>query len=502
MLNILTPKEMYAVDNYSINEYGVPSAILMENAARSSSIYIEKIIRKRNLNRPSVIILCGSGNNGGDGFALARHLFEKCELKCFWIGAEEKMSPETKDNFLAAKNIGVNLIKIESEEFLNEIDFSCDILIDSMIGVGGSENIRGLALSILKKITDNRALKIAIDAPTGLNTEIGFASEFCFKADYTITMFAIKTGMLLNDGMELCGKIKIANLGVPSKIVNEYSTISVLEKKDIENFFPKRKKKSSKFDYGRVLIIAGSKKYPGAAALCANAAIKSGAGLVELCTNSVHSAVLPEIIINNLDVNEFGTISDTGYNLDLILERAEKSNAIAIGPGISDNREALELCAKIIERVSKNIPVVIDADALRVVSKDSILRKNIILTPHCGEFARITELERQEVELHAHSLAKEWAEKLGCIVHLKNVPSITSDGQRSFWTVNGNPGMASAGSGDLLTGIIASFLSQGLNPLIASALASFLHGRAGDLFAKRYNEETLTASALIEMLQF
>lgn len=501
MLNILTPKEMYAVDSYSINQYGIPSAILMENAARSSAIFINQIILEHNLKNSRIIIICGSGNNGGDGFALARHLFDNFSVKCLWFGDIDKMSNETKTNFIAAKNFGIDLIKIETEESLNNIDFSCDVLIDSMIGVGGSENIRGIALSVLQKIKGMSALKIAIDAPTGLNTETGLAGEFCFQADYTITMFAIKTGMLLNDGLEVCGKIQIANLGSPTKVVKDYSIISVLEKEELEKILPKRKKKSSKFDYGRVLIIAGSRKYPGAAAITANAAIKSGAGLVELCTNYLHPAVLPEVIPNFLDENEFGCIDDTRHNLELILEKAEKSNAIAIGPGISDNEYSLNLCSQVLKEVNKEIPVVIDADALRIISKDSILRKNIILTPHCGEFSRITGIERKEVEISAHNLAKEWADKFGCIVHIKNVPSITSDGSSSYWNIYGNPGMATGGSGDVLTGIIVSLLSQGLEPLLATAAASFIHSQAGDKYAEKFSERTLTASGLIEMIR-
>jgi len=500
MLNILTPKEMYAVDSYSINQFGIPSVILMENAAHSSALYINQIILEHNIKNPKIIIICGSGNNGGDGFAIARHLFENFEIKCFWIGDIDKMSNETKTNFLATKKIGIELIKIENEENLNSIDFSCDVLIDSMIGVGGSENIRGIALSVLQKIKEISALKIAIDAPTGLNTETGIASKFCFQADYTITMFAVKTGMLLNDGIEVCGKIKIANLGSPTKVIKDHNKISILEREDLEKVLPKRKKKSSKFDYGRVLIIAGSRKFPGAAALTANAAIKSGAGLVELCTNYIHPAVLPEVIPNFLDESEFGSIDDTSHNLDLILEKAEKSNAIAIGPGITDNEDTLNLSNHVLKHVSKEIPIVIDADALRIISKDTILRKNIILTPHCGEFSRITGIERKEVEISAHNLAKEWAEKFGCIVHLKNVPSITSDGYTSYWNIYGNAGMATGGSGDVLTGIIVSLLSQGLEPLIATAAASFIHSQAGDKYAVKYSERTLTASGLIEMI--
>ncbi|MBM2813587.1 MAG: Multifunctional fusion protein [Ignavibacteria bacterium] len=495
MKYILTPDEMRSADTYAINNFGIPSALLMENAARSASLYIEELLFPES----RITIFCGSGNNGGDGFALARHLADKFHVKIYWIGTEDKMSPETKTNYLAAKNIGIPTIYLSDENELTKIDWDTDCLIDALIGVGGSENIRGLALDIIRFCNEQPALKIAIDAPTGLNTKSGKAHRDCFQADYTITMFAIKTGMLLNDGVDKCGEILIANLGAPSKIVKDISKIRIIEKADKENFLQKRPRKSSKFDYGRIVIVAGSQNMPGAAALASNAAITAGAGLVYLFTPSVHPALLPEVIPNVVPVTPDGTISI--HALDAVLQAIEKADVLAIGPGFGNNTETIKFTKELLAKTPERVSMIIDADGLLAISPKSQLRKNIILTPHTGEFSKITGITRSEIEINSVTLATEWAERLGCIIHLKYFPSISTDGTYSYWNIAGNPGMATAGSGDVLTGIIAALLGQKLPALDAAGYGAYLHAIAGDYYTSTYPEETLTASSVIECLK-
>jgi ADP-dependent NAD(P)H-hydrate dehydratase / NAD(P)H-hydrate epimerase len=495
MKYILTPTQMRTADATAINDFNIPGIILMENAARSSAETIYDLLEIGS----SVLLLCGSGNNGGDGFALARHLHEDYDVKVIWIGREDKMSPETHSNYLSVKNLGIPLMHLNSEEEILDSDFEVDCIIDSMIGVGGSEFLKGLPVPILKKANSVESLRIAIDSPTGLNTETGLAHEDCFYADYTITMFAAKTGMLIKDGIEVCGEIQTAYLGAPQHIVKKISNTYILEKSDIAEILPERNKISSKFDYGRALIVAGSKNYPGAAALSSNAAITIGTGLVYLMTPVIHAAVLPEVIPAVVPHTESGTISIKA--LDAIIESSKKANAIAIGPGFGTHPETIELVKELIKSLPENLPIVIDADGLKAISMESVLRKNIILTPHTGEFSQISCIPRQEVEKNAPWLAKEWAEKLNCTILLKHVPSIITDGKVSYWNTNGNPGMATAGSGDVLTGIIAGLLALNVEPLEAAALGAFLHASAGDFYAETFSEQTLTASELITSLK-
>ena len=495
---ILTPEEMRKADSTAIEDYKIPSPILMENAARSSAIYIEQILEKKGMDAPKIAIFCGSGNNGGDGFALARHLFNKFDIKVFWIGDESKMSPETRANFEIVKAIGIPMEKIESTEQLEKININHDVLIDAMIGVGGSENIRGIAFDILKKIKELKALKIAIDSPTGLNTLTGFANPYCFEADYTITMYTYKLGLLINEGINRSGEILVAGLGVPNFIVEQIAKTFAYSEEDIKRIIPARKRISSKFDYGRVLIIAGSERYPGAAALASNASIKSGAGLTILASTAFHPAVLPEVIRFPLPSNPDGSISFKSF--EVLQSELERADSIAIGPGLSDNPETQSLVKKIIEQYKNTKRIVVDADALRAIEPKQLLTKNIVITPHCGELSRIIGIPRQEIEKNAFFVAKEWAEKLNCIIHLKHVPSITTDGVYSYLTLNGNPGMATGGSGDVLTGIIATMLARGIEPLQSASISAFIHSLAGDRYSSKYGMETLTASSLIDTL--
>ncbi len=494
MIPILTPEEMRIADLKAIEYYGISGSLLMENAARCSADFIRTFAEKNN----KVIVFCGSGNNGGDGFALARHLSNDFNVMVYYIGDLNKMSPETKLNF----DITSKLVIIEylfSEEQINSIDLTSDIIIDALIGIGGSHNLKGLIIPILKKCNSHmQAVKIAIDCPTGLNSLSGEVSEYCFKADYTITMYAPKIGMFFGDAPEFCGKIITVDLGAPRTILSEIAKNYVLEDEDINKLLPRRKRISSKFDYGKLLIMAGSKNMPGASALTANSAIKSGAGLVYLMTPTLHPSLLPEIIPISLPMTDSGTISMKA--LDCIFDYANNCDVIAIGPGIGDNQETIELTKKIIDSFLSTKKIIVDADAIKAISKDKKYATNLIITPHTGEFARLINIERSQLEKNPLEIANHWAQKMNCIIHLKYVPSITTDGNISYINTKGNPGMATAGSGDVLTGIITSLSAQCLELLMAVALGSYIHSKAGDLHKENYSQFSLTASSLINCL--
>jgi NAD(P)H-hydrate epimerase len=495
---ILTPEEIRQSDENAINKYKIPGEILMENAARSAVEFTTELINKHGLTNPDILILCGSGNNGGDGFAAARHLSRNYSVRVAWIGSESKMSYETKRNYTILTKMQIPITKFETEYDIKLFDFSADVILDALIGVGGNENLRGLVVNILQIVNKKKSLKIAIDVPTGLNSLTGFMHPDTFTADMTITMFAIKTGMLLNDGLSICGDVKVAYLGAPDKIVSNNSKIAFLEDKDVLSLLPSRAKISSKFDYGRVTIIAGSKNMPGAATLAANAAIKMGAGLVYLMAPKFHPMLLPEIIPIELPSDKDGFIDYSSK--EQILEIASKSNVLAIGPGLGKSQNVIKLISELIEELPEELPLVLDADAFKALNPTKSLRKNILLTPHLGEFANLTGLNREEISKYVNRYALEWAEKLNCTILLKHVPSIITDGEFSYWNIGGNPGMATAGSGDVLTGIISSLIAQGLNTIEAASLASFLHSKAGDSIAHRFSEETLTSSMLINEL--
>lgn len=499
MKYIVSVEEIRKADELAIKEYGISSPLLMENAAHSSAEYIKQIFIDNNLKYPSVCFFCGSGNNGGDGFALARHIYDFAKVIIFWIGEESKMSAETYSNYLSATKIGIPVYKLNSQEDCQKIELNYDCIIDAMVGVGGSENIYGLALEILKKVKNYRGIKISIDVPTGLNSETGKANDYCFEANFTITMYAIKLGMLLNNGPDKCGKILVAGLGSPEFILQRVANKFILEKKDLPIFFPKRKRISTKFDYGRVLVIAGSKRFPGAAALVANSCIKSGSGLVLLATTAFHPSLLPEIIQIPVTATDDGTISLRA--LDELKEEINKADAIAVGSGLGTNSVTMKFVRKLVENYADEKKIVIDADGIKAFTPDFVFNHNVVLTPHTGEFASLLQQDRKLIEVNLFEFAIKYAQKLNCNLHLKYVPCISTNGLISYINPYGNPGMATGGSGDVLTGIVASFLGRGIKPLDAVAIAAFIHSCVGDLYNSKYGAETLTASVLIDNLK-
>jgi NAD(P)H-hydrate epimerase len=497
MKYLLTKAQVKNADNSAIEKFGISSAILMENAARSAY----EIIKDKISINSQILILCGSGNNGGDGFALARHLlvngFNK--IRILFHGFIEKMTSETKANYDIAINLKIEINNINNAEEIAVYDFQADCIIESLIGVGGDENLRDFTVDILKKVNKIKALKIAIDIPAGLNANTGKANSDAFRADITPTMFSQKIGMYLNDGINHCGNIRIADLAAPKKIIHDNSTNFIMESNDIRDYLYKRFSNTSKFDYGRLLIIAGCSQMSGAAALCANAAIKSGAGLVELVTTSLHPSLLAEIMPTVVESTIDGTISPKCQSM--LFDKCSKAEVIAIGPGIGRNMATLTLVKSIIDEFSSYKSMVIDADAIRVLNSSTELSKKVIITPHHYEFCFAFGYKTYNIEGIEYKLAKDLAKKLKCNVLFKSRPTIITDGKKSFFNIYGNPGMATAGSGDVLTGIIASVIGQGVDTLYAGALGSLIHSLAGDAYAKKYNQESLTASELINQLK-
>jgi NAD(P)H-hydrate epimerase len=329
-----------------------------------------------------------------------------------------------------------------------------------------------------------------------LNADTGKAHRNAFRADLTLTMFASKLGMYVNDGPNLCGNIEICLLGAP--ILQPVSdNFLILDDNAVIELLGKREPDTDKFSYGRIVVISGSESMPGAAALTANSAIKSGAGLVELLTTTVHSATLPEVISYKLKPNTDGTISD--FNEDIIAERIEKADTVVIGPGIGNNESTINMLVKLYSTY-KHKKYVIDADGLRGIAKLQSLSDNTIITPHIYEFSKLINNEPKVAKANLIKYAKEYAQKTNSILLVKSRPTVITNGNTTFLNTGGNPGMATAGSGDVLTGIIAGLSNQIQSPLLCTAVAAYLHSRSGDLYAEQNDPISLTASSLIDYL--
>lgn len=499
MQYLLTKEQMAEIDKYAMNQLDIPSAILMENAALNSANIIKSILLSDDKYPhyiSNILMLCGSGNNGGDGFAVARQLSEIADVYILFIGDENKMSPETKQNYKICQKLEIPIINWE-EFTAGPADFIFDCIIDAMIGIGGSDNLRGNVLDVLGWCYEERSLKIAIDAPTGLNSNTGRAHDLCFDADYTITMFASKIGLHIQEGIDFCGEIIPVPLGFPEIEVADQIDTFLLEENDLELLnFNNRKKVSSKFDYGRLVIIAGSKDMPGAAALSANAAISSGAGFVHLITPNPHASILPEVIVYQRD------LSTLDFKLYTMEDLFDKADGIVIGPGLGNDSVTINNVKEIIRKYKDTKRILIDADALKSVIEIEKLNKNIILTPHTGEFSAITGADRFEIEANYIGKAKELANDTDAVVLLKYYPTCITDGNHTYINQCGNPGLSTAGSGDVLSGIIGGLMvSQNIPTTEAAYLGSLMHAVAGDVAKEKYSELTMSASDIIHCLK-
>ncbi len=496
MIPIHSSEDAKFIDNYIINNVKASTGLLMmENAARTIADTIKDELQIGS----TVLILCGSGNNGGDGFALARHLINDFIVHLYFIGDVAKMSDETRLNYELAKiALDDYIIYTQNEDEVKELSFDFDCIVDALIGVGGNHNLRGLVVQILEKANYSNALKIAVDIPTGLN---GNTPEFhleTFAADITVTMLAPKQSFLNKEIASLVGDVVIADLAVPIDVWFDENNKFLIEDDDLLELLGVRQTNSSKFDYGKIAIIAGSNQYPGAAALSANAAINMGAGLVHLFTTYLHHSTAPEVIPHILVANEDGSISSTNY--DYLSEILESFDVIAIGPGLGNSSDTLSLVRKIVDNVKSNQKLVIDADGLRIFDSKSRIGRNVVITPHLGEFARIINKDYKSIKFEAEQLLIDFSKETECTALLKGSTTIIADFDKVYYSNKGNPGLASGGTGDVLTGIIAALAANADSLPLAAACGAYLHGYAADLYAEKFSQESLTASTLIDFI--
>ncbi len=493
---ILSPALMRAADADTMKYYGISSLQLMEQAAEAASHICRELIPSAS----TVLVLCGCGNNGGDGFAMARMLMEHARLRVVVLGAPERMTEETRINYDRCRQLGIPIEFWLAERTSENPSLNADVLIDALMGIGGTEELRGEVLSLLTQIQRLKCLRIAVDIPSGLNAETGIAHERAFRADHCISMAARKQGMCLRQGPDLCGQIHVADIGIPAALLDVHAEIFSAGPRDVQRLWRKRSHQSSKFDYGRLCVVAGSRDMPGAAALCANAAIRSGAGVVELCSPAMHPALLPEVLQSNLRGSESGMMSKA--DLDKVLASCAKADALVLGCGSGASQVVKEIFNVIISEFESSKRIVVDADALRAIDATRRYSPNLVLSPHASELRHVLGASYTGKELYSA------AEKLGCLIVNKSRPVevIGLPGVR-YWNVFGNPGMATAGSGDVLAGVIGGSLARLsaqhdpqtiLVQEIACAVA--VHAMAGDMAADLYGQEALSASHILEQL--
>lgn len=477
-MHILTTEEMKKIDTLTSEEYGISSQVLMEQAA--ISIYNE-LFGDFNKHTHFLFVL-GTGNNGGDGLAAARLLFNEGfkNIKIAIVGKNK--SDLFIKQYETLKKFGFdNFIEID-DNFKNHVS-TADCIIDGIVGIG----LKGKLKKEIQKIIEiiniyKRGFVISIDIPSGINANTGEISRTAIKADKTITFGSYKLGHVFFPGREYSGKTIVSPLSFPKKLF-AMTKRELVTKEMVKNLLPARPKFSQKYDFGNVVIFAGSAEFPGASILSAIGAQKVGAGLVRLITPSpLSSTVLehePGIIYKSLNKGKFSL-----KDVNSVSKTVRKASVIVIGPGLGRSDETMQFVRNIVEY--SNCPIVVDADALYAV--DALrLRENIVLTPHVGEMQRIVRTDEIDIRQN-YEYTEFFAKKKNATIVFKDATTIITNGSKTYFNITGNSALAKGGSGDLLTGIIAGFIAQGLDVLKASIVASYLSGRTAELVSSERSE--------------
>lgn len=515
-MKVVTAEEMGEIDRRTIAA-GVPSLELMENAGRA----VIKAIKSRYapLKGKRVSIFCGRGNNGGDGLVVARLLArKKAKIKVFMLAKKEELKKDPKTNLSRVLKQRIEVIEMgiscKLKEFEPEIKKS-DLIIDAILGTGIKGVPKGLEAKAIKFINTLKKPIVSVDIPSGVEGSTGRVSGEAIGADLTITFGLPKIGLVIYPGAGYVGELEVADIGISQRFLKDKKIkINLTTRKEISFYLKARRPDTHKGTYGHLFVVAGSVGMTGAATLTSQAAslcfaaLRSGVGLVTLgipkSLNEIMEIKLTEGMTLPLPETRKKTLSLKAE--EEIRKFSQKVDALVLGPGLSTAKETQQLVKKLIKKIS--LPLVIDADALNALAGYLSLlrsatrdRRPVIITPHPGEMARLIGRTAKEVQENRITVASDFAKRYKVIVVLKGARTIIADpGEDIRINPTGNPGMASAGVGDVLTGMIGSFLAQGREPLEAANIGVYLHGLAGDLACQEKGEESLIASDILEKL--
>lgn len=488
MKKLLTSKRMQQIDAETTTKLHLSSLVLMERAA----LCTVNAILKEAYDLSRILVICGCGNNGGDGVAVARILKErKVPSDVFVIGDLNRCSESLQSQIYTYEQYGCNVTFVNPKEMADFVTAKpYTLIIDAIFGVGLNRELKDDFISLIDGINHISATRVSVDIPSGLNATKGIPMGASIKADLTVTYGYYKIGQFLYPGADYCGKLVMDPIGILQDINQKPEDIFVHDQ--IEQ--KPRPAHSNKGTFGKLLIIAGSKEVAGAAIMAAESAFRSGVGMVKVITHESNRELIAQAIPEAM----ISTYSDETYDLSADLKWA---NVVAIGPGISLEPIAKAMLKHVFEKSS--LPVVADADAITLLSQNpAILKdreaKEVIITPHVAEFSRISGLGIKEIQSDLIESCRKFAEENDLICVLKDSRSIISDGQITYLNATGNSGMATAGSGDVLFGLIASLLAQGYSPLDAASKGCFIHGSCGDCAAKDQGESMLIATDLIK----
>ncbi len=495
-MKIYTSAQMKQAEFYA-NEHGYAYLDMMCRAGVACAVEIERAFLSLN---EKIVVVCGKGKNGGDGFVAAEHLRSKGYCVKVVLACGQPVADDAVTTFGRMNNIPVIDWQTQKEEAKHTIAIA-DVIVDAVFGFGFKGEPDGITAELFKSVNASKAKKVAIDLPSGAECDTGKVNGECIRVDLTLAISCLKPAHVLKPSASCCGKIKTVNIGIDTSVVQEeFFTLTPKHKPVLSTRDPL----SNKGDYGKLLNICGSKKYPGAAYFAASGAVRIGTGLVTCAfPDSAYTAIaskLNEPIMMPLPCCEDGFLARGA--LDSLIPAAEKSDCVLFGCGIGQTLGTASVAEEILKQT--NCPLVIDADGINLISANinmlETVRGRAIITPHPGEMARLLKLNTEQVESNRILLAKAVAKRFGITVVLKGANTVVSDGEQVYVNRTGNAGMARGGCGDLLAGIIAGLVAQGYSLMQAAVMGVYIHGAVGDLAAAELSRSGMTPTDMIKFL--
>lgn len=509
---LVSGNQMKQCDKNTIEHFGVPSLALMERAALGVVEEVDRYFQereqnfqrafrnientdgdfpKKNQRRWSVLAVCGRGNNGGDGLAISRMLWQRgYHVTIVMPSGTGNLSKETKIQKEILSKYGILIQDVAPEQ-----DF--DVIIDALFGIGLTRNLEGIYREYLLEMNGKAGLKVAVDIPSGIHADTGEVMGIGFQADITVTFAFAKPGLLLYPGAEYAGKVLVKDIGIDvHSFLEEKPSLYCVGQEDLV-WIPNRLAYSNKGSFGKVLTVAGQKNMAGSAFLSGKASYVTGAGLVRIFTEDANRIILQQLLPEAILTTYEGTKS----LIELLSEAIGWASVIVAGPGIGSGKGAKKLVKIILQQA--NVPVILDADGLNVVAESKEWLKDakapVIVTPHLGEMARLIGKGISEIQKHLVQTAYDFAKEYHVICVLKDARTVTAlPNGRIYINTSGNSGMATAGAGDVLTGVLAGLIGQGMKPELAAPIGVYLHGAAGDKKVKETGAYGMLAQDMID----
>jgi len=499
-MKISRVSEMKALDRTAIEKFGIIEELLMENAGEA--VYFT-LLKELGIRDKKFVVFCGVGNNGGDGFVVARKIHSNGgSVKVFILGDKNRFKGAARVNLDIACRLPIEVRQIESTESIKTDVFHCDAIVDAIFGTGLTRDVGGLYRDVIKLVNESGKTTFSVDIPSGVHGDTGKIMGIAVRADYTVAFGLAKLGNMLFPGCDLCGRLYVTHISFPPSM---YDTDSMKVEINHTVHIPPRDKDGHKGDFGEVLFIAGASSYFGAPFFAALSFLKAGGGYSRLAAPESMSPFIAnkgsEIVF--VPQKETGSGSISLENKGSLLELSDKMDMVVLGPGLSLEEETQQLVRELAREINK--PLLVDGDGITALCEDlQIIKKReaeTILTPHLGEMSRITKMKVQEIDANRIDVLQRTAMELNSVIVLKGAHSLIGyPDERVFINLSGNSGMATAGSGDVLTGAIAAMFGLGLSVEDAVRKGVFIHGFSGDLAARDKGEDGITAQDILDYL--